>query len=135
MQSNAGVDAMFHRSLAISIMIPSQNDPEEDDTEEEEGEDAGYDSDDMDEIANDLPFDPVSLNLLVHPVLIFGTDGSSHGQFQHTDTDNSNTRTRKISTLNFHLYHLTYIVISLTYTYARCYFNLHCYFHLHCYLT
>ena len=66
MQRNAGVDVMFHRSLTISIMIPSQNDPEEDDTEEEEGEDAGYDSDDMDEIANDLPFDPVSLNLSMH---------------------------------------------------------------------
>ena len=66
MQRNAGVDVMFHRSLTISIMIPSQNDPEEDDTEEEEGEDAGYDSDDMDEIANDLPFDPVSLHKFVN---------------------------------------------------------------------
>ena len=49
---------VYGREIMRSVFL--QNDPEEDDTEEEEGEDAGYDSDDMDEIANELPFDPVS---------------------------------------------------------------------------
>ena len=55
-------DRLFQTFLLLVEIIKSnflQNDPEEDDTEEEEGEDAGYDSDDMDDIANDLPFDPV----------------------------------------------------------------------------